>query len=62
MRSRYHGRHGSVGSGLPTALGAAALDPSRQVWALCGDGGFGMSMSDFVTGIYLPVDGGWLTL
>jgi len=20
------------------------------------------SMSDFVTGIYLPVDGGWLTL
>jgi pyruvate dehydrogenase (quinone) len=43
--------HGSLGSGLPTALGASALDPSRQVWALCGDGGFGMSMNDFVTAV-----------
>jgi len=43
--------HGSLGPGLPTALGAAALDPSRQVWALCGDGGFVMSMSDFVTAV-----------
>jgi thiamine pyrophosphate-dependent acetolactate synthase large subunit-like protein len=43
--------HGSVGSGLPTALGAAALDPSRQVWALCGDGGFGMTLADFVTAV-----------
>lgn len=30
--------HGSPGGGLPTALGAAALDPSRQIWTLCGDG------------------------
>lgn len=43
--------HGSLGPGLPTALGAAALDPSRQVWALCGDGGFCMSMNDFVTAV-----------
>jgi thiamine pyrophosphate-dependent acetolactate synthase large subunit-like protein len=43
--------HGSVGSGLPTALGAASTLPKRQVWALCGDGGFGMSMSDFVTAV-----------
>jgi thiamine pyrophosphate-dependent acetolactate synthase large subunit-like protein len=43
--------HGSVGSGLPTALGAAALDPSRQVWVLCGDGGFGMTLADFVTAV-----------
>jgi pyruvate dehydrogenase (quinone) len=43
--------HGSLGSGLPTALGAVALDPSRQVWALCGDGGFCMSMNDFVTAV-----------
>jgi len=42
--------HGSLGPGLPTALGAAALE-DRQVWALCGDGGFGMSMSDFVTAV-----------
>jgi len=43
--------HGSLGCGLPVALGAAALDPKRQVWALCGDGGFGMSMNDFVTAV-----------
>ncbi|MCX2978724.1 ubiquinone-dependent pyruvate dehydrogenase [Halieaceae bacterium IMCC11814] len=43
--------HGSLGPGLPTALGAAALFPSRQVWALCGDGGFCMSMNDFVTAV-----------
>lgn len=43
--------HGSLGSGLPTALGAVAIDPARQVWALCGDGGFGMSMNDFVTAV-----------
>ncbi|KXS55466.1 MAG: Thiamine pyrophosphate-requiring enzyme [Marinobacter sp. T13-3] len=43
--------HGSLGPGLPAALGAAALYPSRQIWALCGDGGFGMSMNDFVTAV-----------
>ena len=43
--------HGSLGVGLPVALGAAALDPSRQVWALAGDGGFAMSMNDFVTAV-----------
>lgn len=43
--------HGSLGPGLPVALGAASIDPKRQVWALCGDGGFGMSMNDFVTAV-----------
>ena len=43
--------HGSLGPGLPLALGAAALDPRRHVWAVCGDGGFGMSMNDFVTAV-----------
>lgn len=43
--------HGSIGVGLPVALGAVAFDPQRQVWALCGDGGFGMSMNDFVTAV-----------
>jgi thiamine pyrophosphate-dependent acetolactate synthase large subunit-like protein len=41
--------HGAIGAGLPTALGASAAADGRQVWALCGDGGFGMSMNDFVT-------------
>ncbi len=43
--------HSSLGAGLPSALGAIGLDPSREVWALCGDGGFGMSMQDFVTAV-----------
>ncbi|MEO4041035.1 thiamine pyrophosphate-dependent enzyme [Hoeflea sp. CAU 1731] len=43
--------HGSLGSGLPSALGAIALNPGRQVWSLCGDGGFGMAMQDFVTAV-----------
>ena len=43
--------HSSLGSGFPSALGAVALDPGREVWALCGDGGFGMAMQDFVTAV-----------
>ena len=43
--------HGSLGAAFPSALGAQALDPSRQVIALCGDGGFGMSLQDFVTAV-----------
>lgn len=43
--------HGSLGSGLPSALGAIAADPRRQVWAMCGDGGFGMAMQDFITAV-----------
>lgn len=41
--------HGSLGVGLPAAIGAKALYPKRQVIALCGDGAFGMLMADFVT-------------
>jgi len=43
--------HSSLGSGFPCALGAIALNPEREVWALCGDGGFGMAMQDFVTAV-----------
>ena len=43
--------HGSLGAGLPVALGAAALEPEREVWTLAGDGGFAMSMNDFVTAV-----------
>jgi thiamine pyrophosphate-dependent acetolactate synthase large subunit-like protein len=41
--------HGSLGVGLPAAIGAQTLYPDRQVIALCGDGAFGMLMADFVT-------------
>ena len=41
--------HGSLGVGLPAAIGAQALYPKRQVIAFCGDGAFGMLLCDFVT-------------
>ncbi|MEE2678935.1 MAG: thiamine pyrophosphate-dependent enzyme [Myxococcota bacterium] len=43
--------HGSLGAAVPAAIGAQAAHPKRQVIALCGDGGFGMSMQDFVTAV-----------
>ena len=43
--------HGSLGAAFPSALGAQSLDPSRQVIALCGDGGFGMGLQDFVSAV-----------
>lgn len=43
--------HGSLGVGMPGAMGAQALDRNRQVVALCGDGAFGMMMQDFVTAV-----------
>lgn len=41
--------HGSLGVGLPAAIGAQALDRKRQVFAVSGDGGFGMLLADLVT-------------
>lgn len=41
--------HGSMANAMPQALGAQAIDPSRQVVALCGDGGFSMLMGDFIS-------------
>ena len=41
--------HGSMANAMPQALGAKAADPSRQVIAMCGDGGFSMLMGDFLT-------------
>ncbi|MBK2125322.1 thiamine pyrophosphate-dependent enzyme [Fangia hongkongensis] len=41
--------HGSLGVGLPAAIGAKAKYPQKQVIALCGDGAFGMLLADLVT-------------
>ena len=41
--------HGSMGVGLPAAIGAQALYPGREVWAMVGDGSFVMGMQDFLT-------------
>jgi pyruvate dehydrogenase (quinone) len=48
---------GSMANAMPQALGAAALDRSRQVVALCGDGGLSMLMGDLITAVTydLPV-------
>ena len=47
----------AVGTALGQANGIQALDRSRQVIALCGDGGFNMLMSEFLTTVQhkLPV-------
>jgi pyruvate dehydrogenase (quinone) len=49
--------NGAVGTALGQANGIQALDRSRQVIALCGDGGFNMLISEFLTAVHhkLPV-------
>src|SRR4029077_15875208 len=41
-----------VGTALAQANGIQALDRSRQVIALCGDGGFNMLMCEFLTAVH----------
>jgi thiamine pyrophosphate-dependent acetolactate synthase large subunit-like protein len=47
----------AVGTGLGQANGIQAADRTRQVIALCGDGGFNMLMCEFLTAVHhkLPV-------
>lgn len=49
--------NGAVGTALGQANGIQAPDRSRQVIALCGDGGFNMLMCEFLTAVHhkLPV-------
>src|SRR5208337_2432786 len=42
----------AVGTALGQANGIQALDKSRQVIALCGDGGFNMLMGEFMTAVH----------
>jgi pyruvate dehydrogenase (quinone) len=57
----------AVGVALGMANGIQALDPNRQVIAMCGDGGFAMLMQEFMTCVQhaLPIkvfvfnNGGW---
>jgi pyruvate dehydrogenase (quinone) len=41
--------HGSMANAMPQAIGAQLAFPSRQVIAMCGDGGFTMLMGDLLT-------------
>jgi len=49
--------HGSMANALPMAIGAQAIDRSRQVISLSGDGGFAMLMGELIslTQLKLPV-------
>ena len=40
---------GTMGFGLPAAMGAQAAFPGRQVIAICGDGGFQMNLQELAT-------------
>jgi len=40
---------GTMGYGLPAAMGAQAAFPERQVIAVCGDGGFQMNLQEIAT-------------
>ena len=45
----------SMGGSMPGALEAKRLHPEKQVVAVCGDGGFMMSIQALVTGVQLKV-------
>lgn len=42
---------GTLGFGMPAAIGCQIAEPQRQVWALTGDGGFQMTLGDFSTAV-----------
>lgn len=43
------GGAGTMGYGLPSAMGAAMACPDQRVLAVCGDGGFQMTMAELAT-------------
>jgi acetolactate synthase-1/2/3 large subunit len=45
------GGSGTMGFGLPSAIGAWFAHPDREVWAIVGDGGFQMTQSELSTAI-----------
>ncbi|ODS24207.1 acetolactate synthase [Candidatus Endobugula sertula] len=46
----------TMGAGLPSAMEAARLYPSRRVMAICGDGGFMMNSQEMETAIRLSLN------
>lgn len=40
---------GTMGFGLPAAIGAQVAQPDKEVWAIVGDGGFQMTLHDLAT-------------
>ena len=50
------GGAGSMGFGLPAAIGAKVAMPDREVWAIVGDGGFQMTQMDLITAVNENID------
>jgi acetolactate synthase-1/2/3 large subunit len=48
---------GTMGFSVPAAMGAALGRPDKEVWAVCGDGGFQMTMQELATLVqdHIPV-------
>jgi acetolactate synthase-1/2/3 large subunit len=48
---------GTMGFGLPAAIGAQVAQPDREVWAIVGDGGFQMTLHELATAVQeqLPI-------
>jgi len=48
---------GTMGFGLPAAIGAQVARPEREVWAIVGDGGFQMTLHELATAVQeqLPI-------
>ncbi|MCC6315071.1 MAG: biosynthetic-type acetolactate synthase large subunit [Thermomicrobiales bacterium] len=47
---------GAMGYGLPAAIGAKMGCPDAEVWAIIGDGGFQMSLSELATAVQEKLD------
>ncbi|MBY2966899.1 pyruvate oxidase [Rhizobium leguminosarum] len=45
----------SMASGLPYAIAAGAADPKRPIYAVIGDGGFGMQLGEFSTAVRMAL-------
>jgi acetolactate synthase-1/2/3 large subunit len=43
------GGAGTMGFGFPAAIGAQFAHPEKEVWAICGDGGFQMTQAELAT-------------
>jgi acetolactate synthase-1/2/3 large subunit len=47
---------GTMGFGLPSAIGAKMGRPDLEVWTICGDGGFQMSGNELATAVQEKLD------
>ncbi len=56
MRWITSGGLGTMGFGLPSAIGAKMGRPDLEVWAIIGDGGFQMSSSEMATAVQENLD------